>query len=111
MWVEIVRCVEEKTKLSPGKFGRNGSFGQAYGLTNFCFAAGVMVGPIWAGFIYQQAGWGTMAWSLGLVSALGAIPTAFFTGGNIFKSKNEMARKDSEGEEARGDDVKAVEQA
>jgi MFS family permease len=80
--------VEEKTKLHPAKFGRNGSLGQAYGLTNFCFAAGVMVGPIWAGFVYQQAGWRTMAWSLGLVSALGAIPTAFFTGGNISKHKN-----------------------
>jgi MFS family permease len=105
LWVEIIRCVEEKMKLNPDKFGKNGSFGQAYGLVNFCFAAGVMVGPIWAGFVYQQAGWGTMAWSLGLVSALSAIPTALFTGGNIFQRKNDQ---DPEDKAMTGDDRKVT---
>jgi hypothetical protein len=90
LWVEVIHCVENM-KLNPDKFGTNGSFGQAYGLANFFFAAGITVGPIWAGFINQQAGWGAMAWSLGLVSALSAIPTALFTGDNIFRRKNEIA--------------------
>jgi MFS family permease len=102
--------VEEKIKLNPDGFGKNGSFGQAHGLTNFCFAAGVMVGPIWAGFVYQQAGWGTMAWSLGMVSALSAVPTALFTGGNIFQRKNEIAYQDLEGGAANGNALKAVEE-
>jgi hypothetical protein len=74
--------VEENMKLSSHRFGTNGLFGQTYGLANFFFAAGVIVGPIWAGFVNQQASWGVVARSLGLVSALSAIPTALFTGDN-----------------------------
>src|SRR5438067_1361046 len=36
---------------------------------------GTLIGPIWAGFVETKAGWGTMAWSLGLLSGLSAIPT------------------------------------
>jgi hypothetical protein len=50
LWVEVIHCVENM-KLNPDKFGTNGSFGQAYGLANFFFAAGITVGPMWAGFI------------------------------------------------------------
>jgi predicted MFS family arabinose efflux permease len=78
-------------KLNPDKFGKNGSFGQACGLANFFFAAGVMAGPIWVGLVYQQAGWGAMAWPLGLISTPSAIPIALFTRDNIFRRKSEIA--------------------
>ncbi|KAI9858892.1 MAG: hypothetical protein M1813_007194 [Trichoglossum hirsutum] len=50
---------------------------QAALMTSFdscAFAGGTLVGPIWGGFIESKAGWGTMGWSLGLLSALSAIP-------------------------------------
>ena len=96
LWVEIICYIEEKQKIHPGIYGKNGAYGQAYGLANFFFAAGVMIGPLWAGFVYQQAGWGTMAWTLGLVSALTAIPTAFYTGGTLSKKKNHPKSPDIE---------------
>jgi len=98
--VEIIRCVEEKMQADPHLYGKNGSFGQAYGLMNFCFAAGIMIGPIWAGFIYEQAGWGTMGLSLGLVSAATAIPTVLFTGGSLFGQKKRTVPQDPEGQNA-----------
>jgi len=47
------------------------------------FAAGTLIGPIWGGYVYQAAGWGTMAWSLGVFSIAGAIPCLLYTGGLI----------------------------
>jgi hypothetical protein len=63
LWVEVIHCVENM-KLNPDKFGTNGSFGQAYGLANFFFAAGVVVG-----FVNQQAGRGATVLAFG--AALG----------------------------------------
>jgi MFS family permease len=83
-WVEIVWVVEQKCKEDPHyDSGGKGAFAQAYGLTNLFFASGVMVGPIWAGFIDQAAGWATMAWSLALLCAVSTIPTVIWTGGLI----------------------------
>ena len=67
LWVKIIHCVEENMKHNPDKFGTNGSFGQAYGLANFFFAAGVMVGLIWVGFFSEQAGWGCYSVVFGAV--------------------------------------------
>jgi len=55
-------------------FGKGGAYAQAYGLYFSSFAGGAAIGPIWAGFIVQRAGWGTMTWSLGLLSGLTAAP-------------------------------------
>jgi hypothetical protein len=72
---EITMTVEAKEKESPGIFGKRGAYAQAYALFNMAFAAGTMIGPIWAGFVVQSAGWGTMGWTLGLLSILTAVPT------------------------------------
>ncbi len=74
LMAEVTYVVEAKEKKNPGMFGAGGAYAQAYGLFNCAFAGGCLVGPIWAGFVEVKAGWGTMAWSLGLLSALSAIP-------------------------------------
>lgn len=61
--------------------GKTGSYGQAYALFNMAWAGGNCVGPLWAGFIIEQAGWKTMTWSLGLLSGVTAVPVLLWCGG------------------------------
>lgn len=61
-----------------------GSYGQAYALFNMAWAGGNTVGPLWAGFVIEQAGWKTMTWSLGLLSGVTAIPVVLLCGGWLF---------------------------
>jgi MFS family permease len=93
LMAEIAYVVEAKEKKIPGTFGEGGAYAQAYGLYFCWFAGGALIGPIWAGFVEQRAGWGTMTWSLGLLSGVTAIPILIFTGGFIisrtrFESRN-----------------------
>ncbi|MCJ1374020.1 hypothetical protein MMC20_005250 [Loxospora ochrophaea] len=71
---EIANVVEAKERKMPGKWGERGAYAQAYGLFNTAFAGGTLLGPIWGGYIKQRAGWGTMAWTLGLLSAVSVVP-------------------------------------
>lgn len=75
---EISYTVIAKEKNNPGLYGPKGAIAQAYGLFNMAFAAGALVGPIWAGFVEQGAGWATMTWTLGLLSGVSAIPAVSF---------------------------------
>jgi MFS family permease len=88
---EISSVVEakEKSMLARGHpgFGSGGAYAQAYALFNVAFAGGCMVGPLLAGFIVEDRGWGTMAWVLGLISAIAAVPTCLWLGGWIFKEQ------------------------
>ena len=72
---EITYVVEAKEKRQPGIFGASGAYAQAYGLFNMAFAAGTLVGPIWSGFVERRAGWAVMAWTLGLLAGVTALPT------------------------------------
>jgi MFS family permease len=82
--VEITSVVEKKERENPGLFGTKGAYAQAYGLFNLAFAVGCLIGPIWAGFVNERAGWGTMSWSLALLSALSAVPAFIWTEGYFF---------------------------
>jgi MFS family permease len=95
LMAEITYVVEAKEKKKSGIFSKGGAHAQAYGLYFFLFTGGAVVGPIWAGFMVKRAGWGTMAWSFGLLSGLTAIPVLFFTGGLIMNSES----RKSEGSE------------
>ena len=77
---EFVSVIVAKEKRHPGVFGKGGAVGQAYALFNMSFAAGTVVGPIWAGLVVDRAGWATMGWSLGLLSIVTAIPTLLWAG-------------------------------
>ncbi|KAK2756091.1 hypothetical protein FQN54_005498 [Arachnomyces sp. PD_36] len=88
--VDVLRAVELKGEEDPKKYGGKGAYAQAFGLNNMVWAAGMVVGPIWGGFVFENAGWGTLTWTLGLVSAVSAIPAAIYVGGNIFGESRKL---------------------
>ena len=92
LMAEITYVVQAKEKKNPGAYGEKGAYAQAYGLFNTAFAGGTLIGPIWGGFVVARAGWDTMAWSLGLLSALSAIPAVLWAGGFISKRHRDQAR-------------------
>lgn len=61
-------------------------YAQAYGLYNMAFSGGALVGPILGGLIRDSAGWPTVCWVLGLVTAVTAV-TQFFWVGRPLKLK------------------------
>jgi len=99
LMAEITYVVEAKEKKNPGIYGSTGAYGQAYALFIMAWAAGGVVGPLWAGFVEKSSGWGTMAWSLAVLGAAGALPALTWTGGFIgndnAKSGDERAKKNA----------------
>ncbi|KAL2838546.1 major facilitator superfamily domain-containing protein [Aspergillus pseudoustus] len=65
---------------------RGGAVAFAFGLSNMAFAAGSLVGPFFAGYIRQRAGWETFAWAMGLIVGVSSVPTVLFSGGWIIKT-------------------------
>ncbi|QDS71230.1 hypothetical protein FKW77_010444 [Venturia effusa] len=102
--VEISSVVEQKEKTNPGLFGKTGAYAQAYGLFNFAWAVGCLIGPIWAGYVKESAGWGTMSWSLALLALVTSVPAGIWTGGSIFskgkKSKEHVLDDDERNADA-----------
>ncbi|KAI9758717.1 MAG: hypothetical protein M4579_002892 [Chaenotheca gracillima] len=96
LMTEITYVVEAKEK-SERESGngetrfKQGAYAQAYGLFNCAFAGGTLLGPLLAGFVSAQAGWGTMAWALALLSGVSAVPAVIFTGGLISRHKRNKA--------------------
>lgn len=93
---EITYVVAAKEERTPGLFGRKGAYAQAYGLFNMAWAGGALVGPIWAGYVKQHAGWGAMGWSLGLLAALSAVPAVLWTGGWVFNKQEVKDRREAD---------------
>jgi MFS family permease len=85
LMVEVTFAVQEKEKENPNVFGKGGALALSYGIMNASFAAGSIVGPFFAGFIRHAAGWGTMAWALGFLTEVTAVPVLFFLGGPIWR--------------------------
>lgn len=83
LMAEIDHILTMEEKMRPGILGKRGAAAQGFGLFNFAFACGSLVGPLWAGFVLEKAGWGTMGWSLGLLSGVAAFVTLVWTGGRI----------------------------
>lgn len=83
----IVEAKEQKALLAglARPFGKGGAYAQAYGLFNVAWSAGAMVGPFWAGFVNDGAGWGAVGWSLAILSGVSAVPTFIWAGGSIRK--------------------------
>ncbi|RAH54057.1 MFS amine transporter [Aspergillus piperis CBS 112811] len=79
MMTEITLAKDDMEKGRPGIFGDGGASSQAYGLSNAAFAAGTLVGPLYAGYIREALSWATMAISLGTFSSLMMILAIAFT--------------------------------
>lgn len=95
---ELSVTVEQIEKDQPGIFGPYGAFAQGYGLSNFAYAAGTTVGPIWcksfanllvllvmryadsndhnesAGFMRHRFGWNWLVFAISVFSVASAIP-------------------------------------
>lgn len=99
--VEVTYVVTTMEQNRPGVFGTRGAFAQAYGIYNCALAGGMLIGPLWGGLVVEKAGWKTMCWSLGLLSAVTAVPAALWTGGWVWGQESNRGRQ-SEGAGARG---------
>jgi MFS family permease len=83
LMADIDHAVAIEEKKRPGSMGKRGAAAQGFGLFNLAYALGTLIGPLWAGFVVQKGGWGTMGWSLGLLNGVCAITTFAWTGGRI----------------------------
>ncbi|KAL9127392.1 MAG: hypothetical protein Q9217_003726 [Psora testacea] len=79
--VEIEDVLALKEQETPGIFGSKGAVGESFGLYSMAYATGILLGPMWAGFIVDKAGWGTMGWTLGLLGGVTAIPMCWIGDG------------------------------
>lgn len=80
---EMTYIVEQKEREQPGVFGKGGAYAQVYGLYFCFFGIGALIGPLWAGYLEESAGWGTMTLTFGVVSVLTALPVILSTGGPL----------------------------
>ncbi|KAL2863393.1 MFS transporter [Aspergillus lucknowensis] len=85
--VEVSYVVREKEENTPEIWGKGGAMALAYGFLNSAFAGGSLVGPFLTGFIRESAGWGTMAWVLGLIVGTTGVPVLLLLGGWLFEQK------------------------
>lgn len=74
---DISLAAEQLEKEHKGIFGPDGPDSQAYGLFNSAHAAGLIIGPAFAGAIYDKAGWSVAIWALAGLCASG-IPVVMF---------------------------------
>ena len=81
---EIGASVAEAEKDDPRAI--NGSvIATGWGLVNAAYAAGCLLGPLFAGLIRNAAGWQTTTWCLGLLSAFTGVFLLLCLGGWIGK--------------------------
>lgn len=78
---EVTYIVHVKERARPGVFGGRSAYATAYGLFNTAFAGGLLIGPIWGGFVVQGSGWGAMGWTLAVLALVGAMVAALLVGG------------------------------
>jgi MFS family permease len=90
---DIDHAVALEEEKRPGSMGKRGAAAQGFGLYNLAFALGTLIGPLWAGFVVQNGGWGTMGWSLGLLNGVGAITTFLWTGSRIMLKRKEQSEE------------------
>ncbi|PWY68410.1 MFS transporter [Aspergillus heteromorphus CBS 117.55] len=98
--VEASYIVHEKEERTPNVFGKGGAMALAYGILNTAYAAGMIVGPFFAGFIRDDVGWGTMTWALGLLTGVSGVPILLFLGGSVFATEKEESADTSLGGQA-----------
>ena len=92
LMAEITFGLVDIERRNPGIFGEQGAYAQAYALFNIAFAGGCLLGPIWGGFVIAKAGWGTLTWSVSVLSAITALPTVLWVGGWICQTRKSNTR-------------------
>lgn len=88
--VEVSCSVQEIEAKAADVFGQGGAMALAYGVLNSAWAAGSVIGPFFAGYIRDDAGWGTMAWAFAVFTGATAVPVLLFMGGALWKTKKDV---------------------
>lgn len=70
------------------------AYAQAFALFNMAYSLGNVVGPLSAGFIRDDTGWGTMGWVLGLWSGVTASIAVLWTGGWLWKQNGQRGHRE-----------------
>lgn len=109
--VEVSCVVNEKEAAVPNAFGEGGAMALAYGVLNSAWAAGSIIGPFFAGFIRDDAGWGTMTWALSILMGVTGIPALLFLGGFIGKKRVKKAYSEEQEQEQGQEQQQDKEQA
>ena len=75
---------------NPNTFGKAGAFAQAYSLFDGALGLATVVGPAWAGLVYEQADWTLCMLTLAGLCLIGGVPVWIYTGENKrAKQRNE----------------------
>jgi MFS family permease len=81
--VVIAKEKSSRKSTSTVTLAEGSAYAQAYARFNVAFALGTLVGPLWGGLIKQRYGWNTMAWTLGLLSGVTAVPCLIWVDGSL----------------------------
>ena len=81
---EIGATVADAEKSDPQAI-KGSVIATGWSLVNAAYAAGCLIGPLFAGLIRNAAGWQTTTWCLGLLSAVTGVFLLLFLGGWIGK--------------------------
>lgn len=95
---EIGTAVEDQEKEDPQAV-KGGVVATGWSLVNAAYAAGCLIGPLFAGLIRNAAGWQTTTWCLGLLSGVTGVFVLLFLDGWIGKRtpKSLIAKAAKEG--------------
>ena len=85
LMVSITLSMESYEARRPGSFGPKGAIAQANAFYSSSFAAGCLVGPLWAGVVEEFRDWKTMTWSFALLSGIMAVVVVMFIGSRLGK--------------------------
>lgn len=97
LMAEIDHGVALEEKKKPGSLGKRGAAAQGFGLFNLAYALGTLVGPLFAGFVVQKAGLGTLGWAMAILNGVCAVATFFWTGGRIMLKGKERHKESQVG--------------
>ncbi|KAJ5532888.1 hypothetical protein N7494_009440 [Penicillium frequentans] len=76
--IEATETIDELEAREPGKFGSNGGYSRALALTSMTWMAGLMCGPLLAGFVMETFGYFELQCCLGVVSFTAGLVALLF---------------------------------
>lgn len=82
---EVSLVIESIEERQPGCFGPKGVVAFGFGVMNFAFAGGFLVGPVLAGALVESVGWRGMNVVLGACGGGCVVGVGLVTGGGVWR--------------------------